>query len=172
MSAVLSAEGASGEKPGVERSGISANLLQQREGAITHLSRRNQNEGSPTPQSGSTELAEVLRRARQPGCCATTLCGRDVGLRRAQSSRFAESGYFHLVPPGQDPLFRCKIFLKLALMERSGTLGEYKRSPRSHKALTPTPRVKNTRAPLRGSDAPSINSACRIQKESKMRPMF
>src|SRR5271165_389402 len=29
-----SAEGASGEKPGVERSGISANLLQQREGAI------------------------------------------------------------------------------------------------------------------------------------------
>ena len=32
-------------------------------------------------------------------------------------------GYFHLVPPGQDPLFRCKIFLKLALMERSGTLG-------------------------------------------------
>ena len=44
--------------------------------------------------------------------CATTLGGRDVG--------FAESGYFHLVPPGQDPLFRCKNFLKLALMERSG----------------------------------------------------
>jgi hypothetical protein len=43
-------------------------------------------------------------------------------------------GYFHLVPPGQDPLFRCKIFLKLALMEHSGTLGEYKRLPRSEGA--------------------------------------
>ena len=48
-----------------------------------------------------------IRRARQPGVCATTLCGRDVG--------FAESGYFRLVPsssalramadrPGQDTL--------------------------------------------------------------------
>ena len=62
-----------------------------------------------------------LRRARQPGVCATTLCGRDVGLRRAQSSRFAESGYFHLVPPGQDTLFCCRILLKLALMGLSPT---------------------------------------------------
>ncbi len=31
-------------------------------------------------------------------------------------SRHFVPGYFHLVPPGQDPPFRCKIFLKLALM--------------------------------------------------------
>jgi hypothetical protein len=42
-----------------------------------------------------------LRRARQPRVCATTFCGRDVGLRRAQSSRFAESGYDRTVPPGR-----------------------------------------------------------------------
>ena len=41
-----------------------------------------------------------LRRARQPGVCATTLCGREVGLRRAQSSRFAESGYPRFNPSG------------------------------------------------------------------------
>src|SRR5208282_2906577 len=52
MAAVLSAEGASGEKPGVERSGISANLLQQREGAITHLSRRDQSEGGLARSAG------------------------------------------------------------------------------------------------------------------------
>ncbi len=52
MAAVLSAEGASGEKPGVERSGISANLLQQGEGAITHLSRRDQSEGSLARSAG------------------------------------------------------------------------------------------------------------------------
>ena len=51
-------------------------------------------------RSDSTELAEVLRRARQPGVCATTLCGRDVGLRRAQSSRFAESVYIRFEPSG------------------------------------------------------------------------
>ena len=33
-----------------------------------------------------------LRRARQPGVCATTLCGRDVG--------FAESGYPRFNPSG------------------------------------------------------------------------
>src|ERR1700752_646373 len=50
-------------------------------------------------RSDSTELAEVLRRARQPGVCPPTLCGRDVGLRRAQSSRFAESGYHRFTLP-------------------------------------------------------------------------
>jgi hypothetical protein len=33
-----------------------------------------------------------LRRARQPGVCATTLCGRDVG--------FVESGYPRFNPSG------------------------------------------------------------------------
>src|SRR5271165_4558096 len=55
MAAVLSAEGASGEKPGVERSSISANLLQQREGAITHLSRRDQSEGSLARSAGKKQ---------------------------------------------------------------------------------------------------------------------
>ena len=36
----------------VERSGISANLLQQWEGAITHLSRRDQSEGSLARSAG------------------------------------------------------------------------------------------------------------------------
>src|SRR5208282_2790304 len=60
---------------------------QQREGAITHLSRRDQSEGSPTPQSGSTELAEVLRRDRRGWLRKPLAVGRAVGLRRAQSSR-------------------------------------------------------------------------------------
>ena len=38
----------------------------------------------------------------QQGVYATTLCGRDVGLRRAQSSRFAESGYPRFNPSGID----------------------------------------------------------------------
>jgi hypothetical protein len=46
------------------------------------------------PVSDSSELLKELYRRRETAqhkCEAC--CGRDVGLRRAQSSRFAESGY-------------------------------------------------------------------------------
>src|SRR5208282_6747312 len=102
MAAVLSAEGASGEKPGVERSGISANLLQQREGAITHLSRRNQSEGSLARSAGKkkkgasspvgTVSLGLVRQINRPS---------GTGLHLSCSRHFVP-GYFRLVPLGQD----------------------------------------------------------------------
>ena len=54
-------------------------------------------------RSDSTELAEVLRRDRRRWLRKPLTVGRAVGLRRAQSSRFAESGYDRTVPPGHFP---------------------------------------------------------------------
>ncbi len=68
-------------------------LLQQGEGAITHLSRRDQSEGSLARSAGKKKKGAYFYLV----------------------SRHFVPGYFNLVPPGQDPLFRCKIFLKSAL---------------------------------------------------------
>ncbi len=62
-------------------------LLQQGEGAITHLSRRDQSEGSLARSAGKKKKGAYFYLV----------------------SRHFVPGYFHLVPPGQDPLFRCKV---------------------------------------------------------------
>jgi hypothetical protein len=49
-------------------------------------------------------------------------------------SRHFVPGYFRLVPPGQNTLFRCRIFLKLALMERSGGPGQPTNAKRGKRA--------------------------------------
>ena len=78
-------------------------------------------------EANGLSVAADLRRDHRGWLRKPLAVGRAVGLRRAQSSRFAESGYFHLVAPGQDTLFRCKIFLKLALMASRSSANSHAR---------------------------------------------